>query len=116
MTTKYLRDLPLRDRNHPQRDWRIGPVGRSRESEPIEESNWRVMLRAYQEVDPEGTDHEVHYFRHWAVGWIEEVAYRPGSKVAEVAEQLRAQMANYPILDEHDLSELEHEMGLDEDE
>lgn len=91
-------------------DWQIGPVGHSRDSDLVEESNWQSMLASYLAVDPDQTDHEVHRFGHFAVGWIEEVAYRPGSKVATIANTIRAQLKEYPILDELAYSELEFEL------
>lgn len=97
---------------HEHCDWLIGPVGHSRDSEPLEESNWQVMLQAYSDADPAGDNYEVHRFGHWAVGWIEEVAVRPGSRCAEVATDLRKRLENYPILDEHHLSDLEHELRV----
>lgn len=95
--------------DHEHARWLIGPVGRSRDSDLVEESNWRVMLKRYLEIDPDGRDHEVHRFRDWAVGWIEEVAYRPGSAVAAVATKVRDALEGYSILNEHDCSSLEIE-------
>lgn len=109
-----LKDLPG-CRGHEHAEWLVGPVGHHRDSDAVEESNWRAMCAEYARVDPGMADHEIHYFRHWAVGWVEEVAYRPGSKVAEVAAQLRARLDIYPVLDEFLLAEVEHEMGLDEE-
>lgn len=96
---------------HEHHDWLIGPVGHSRDSDSVEESNWEAMLEAYSAADPEGSNYEVHRFGHWAVGWIEEVAVRPGSRCADVAAELRARLEVYPILDEHRYSRLAIERG-----
>lgn len=99
--------------DHEHRDWYIGPVGHSRDSSLLEECNWDSMIASYTAADPDGNDHEILRFGHFAVGWIEEVAYRPGSKVAEVAETIREQLESYCVLDEEALSESEHE-AMDE--
>lgn len=90
-------------------DWLIGPVGQHRDSDSIEESNFRVVIKAFQAIDPDENDHEVHRFGHFAVGWVEEIATRPGSACAALAQELRDQLDGYAILDEHDHSELESE-------
>jgi hypothetical protein len=71
------------------------------------------MLARYHEIDPDELDHEVHRFGHFAVGWIEEVAYRPGSAVAAAADKMRQALDSYAILDEMDHSELEFEEVLE---
>lgn len=107
-----LADLPGGDRQE-HADWLIGPVGRHRDSDLIERSNWQVVTECFSALDPDGADHDVHRFGHFAVGWIEEIAYRPGSAVAAAADEIRASLASYPILDEHAHSALETE-ALDE--
>lgn len=54
----------------------VGPVGRSRDSEAL---------------------------GHWAVGWVDEIAYDAGhpATVAAVA-SIRARLDNYPVLDDDD--------------
>lgn len=65
------------------------------------------MTERYSETDPEGKDHEIHRFDHFAVGWVEEVAVRPGTKCAEVQSALRESLESYPVLSNDHLSELE---------
>ena len=72
-----------------QQDWLVGPVGRTRDSELIDESNWDVTLARFAAVDPEEHDHEVIRFGYWACGWIEELITRPGSACARIAEEIR---------------------------
>lgn len=109
MTIKTLSLLPGISLDHPQATWEIGPVGHHRDSDLVEESNWDSMLASYAAADPDGKDYEVHRFGHFAVGWIEEVAYRPGSKVSEVAATLRDCLKGHPILDEEALGRAEME-------
>lgn len=77
---------------------------RNRDSDCLEESNFACTLKA---LGGEGTDVEVHRFGHWACGWYELILVRPGSEMAEEAEQIEAALSDYPVLDEHDLSERE---------
>lgn len=95
--------------NHEHRNWLIGPVGHHRDSDTVEESNWQVMLDAMSDADPSGENYEVHRFGHWAVGWVEEIAARPGSKCAALAAELRERLDNYPLLDEEHHADLESE-------
>lgn len=88
-------------------DWITGPVGRHRDSDLIDETNWDYTIARMREVDPEQDDHEVIRFRHFAVGWIDELATRPGSRCAEIAQEIRGQLDVYPILDEHAHSDRE---------
>lgn len=99
--------------NHAHADWFIGPVGVHRDSDTLDRANWQTVNDAYDKIDPEGDDHEVLRFGHWAVGWIEEVAYRPGSQCAALADEFRARLEDYPVLDEHLWSELEMEEEMD---
>jgi len=90
-------------------DWLVGPCGRTRDSDPIEESNFQAALARLNEVDPDGTDYETLRWAHWACGWVEEIVTRPGSQAAEHAASMRAQLADYPVLDESLMSQIEAE-------
>lgn len=97
-------------RENPDRgEWLIGPVGVHRDSDSIAESNWRVVVAEFSKLDPDGLDHEVYRFGHWAVGWVEEIAYRPGSPIAKRADEIRESLAGYSILDDDDHTSLECE-------
>jgi hypothetical protein len=51
----------------------------------------------------------VHRFGHWGPGWFELILIQPGTKQAEEAERLESCLADYPVLDEQDLSAREWE-------
>jgi hypothetical protein len=90
------------------REWSgvgIGPCGRSRDSDPLEESNYRTALRL---LDDAGARYAETHFSHWAVGWIDEIAHDTGhpATVAAVA-AIAARLADYPVLDESDYAESE---------
>ena len=40
---------------HPHRDWNIGPVGHSRDSDMVEECNWDSVVAEFTRIDPDQT-------------------------------------------------------------
>ena len=54
-------------------------------------------------------DAAVERMRHWAVGWIDYLLVRPDSAAAVAAQGWADKLANYPLADEDDYSELEWE-------
>ena len=82
-------------------------VGRSRDSDCLEESNFHAMLAALG-----GESDTVRCVResHWAVGWVEWIAiHESDEKALRTADGLRQKLDDYPILDESDFSEREDE-------
>jgi hypothetical protein len=79
----------------------VATVGRSRDSDSVEESNWRMQLRA---IGPEdGETVVVVRESHFLCGWVEWLAIREdaGEKLAE-ADRIGERLQQYPILDEWD--------------
>lgn len=105
---KLVKHLPNCS-DHERANWYIGPVGHHRDSDAVEESNWQHVCIEFLVIDPDGFDHTILRFGHWAVGWVEEIAYRPGSKVAELAAAFKSQLESYPLLNEEIYAELEHD-------
>lgn len=99
------RGLGLDDRQ----DWLVGPVTITRDSGPLDTSNWETALECFRALDPDGRDWEVHRFGHWGPGWFEIVLLNPGTAVAMEAAKIAAALSDYPVLDETDFSEREHE-------
>lgn len=96
-----------------QQDWLVCPVSRQPKTAGLlEDSNWEAQLEALIEADPEGNDHEVHYFGHWATDF-EICLVRPGSAAAIEAARLADSLADYPVLNEEDHSQREHEAQLE---
>ena len=91
-------------------DWLVAPVTRNRDSDVLEESNWAVVL---SDLGGEGDNVQIHRFGHWACGWFEIVLVRAGSPEAKSAEEWEAALEHYPIADENDLSEREHEAAYE---
>lgn len=85
-----------------QQDWLVAPVIQTRDSEPLEASNFATFLAA---LDGESDTVEVHRFGHWANGWFEIILIDPKDTArVERAEELGNALADYPVLDETDLS------------
>lgn len=106
-TTFDIRGLNLPD----QQDWLVCPVLITRDTPEgsIDDSNWHALIKALKAADPEGEDYETHTFNHWGPGWFEIVIVRPGSKAARCAEEIEGALADYPVIDDMDYAEREHE-------
>ena len=84
----------------------IGPVGRHRDSEALDNSNFEVIYEDLKTRFPDSVD--VVHFGHWAVGWVEEIAYDPGNAdLVAAIEEWREKLDNYPVADEEHYSQLE---------
>lgn len=98
--------------------------GRSRDSDALEESNYRSLYRdlkcePWNARDDEFYDERpaVYDFRqgHWAVGWVETMLVREDAdedlliRVAEIV----AGLEDYCVYDEQDFSDLESEQAQD---
>lgn len=82
-------------------------VGQSRDSDALERSNFSCMLKALG-----GESETVLVIResHWAVGWVEWIAiHETDAKALEIADDIAAALADYPVVDEMHWSELEYE-------
>lgn len=103
----------------PDRRWSLGPVIRHRDSGLLEQSNAAVLIRRL-ESDPslEGT-WEVFGANHWAVGWVDHIAFlavgedgRP-TRTARVIKAHFDALTDYPVADEEDYGQREHEATLE---
>lgn len=97
--------------NLPDRQaWKVGP-SRTRDSEIITESNFKAALAS---LGGESETVEVHSFGHWACGWFEIIIVDPSDDAAMTAlGEVVCALENYPILDEHDVSERESEAACE---
>lgn len=88
-------------------DYYSAGFGRSRDSDELEESNFHTALKRLG-----GESESVLVVRegHWAVGWVEWIAIHKGNTAAlKIADALREDYENYPVLDEEDFSNRESE-------
>jgi hypothetical protein len=98
---------------HDMDDWLVLDISHHRDSDCLTESNWHVALERlggedYDTVDETG-DVRVVEFGHWVCGWIQHIFVRPNTPAHETALALEAELANYPVLDEDDLSQREYD-------
>lgn len=87
-------------------DYYSSGVGRSRDSDALERSNFECMLRALG-----GESETVIIVResHWAVGWVEWIAiHETDSAALQTADEISAALEDYPVIDEMHWSELEY--------
>jgi hypothetical protein len=82
-------------------------VGRSRDSDCLEESNFHAMLAA---LGGESDTVQVVRESHWAVGWVEWIAIHESDEQSlRVADRQQERLESYPVLDEDDWSTREWE-------
>lgn len=82
-------------------------VGQSRDSDALERSNFICMLR---ELGGETDTVVVVRESHWAVGWVEWIAIQQDDeKALRIADEIKAALADYPIVDEEHYSGVERE-------
>lgn len=87
-------------------DWLVAPVGRNRDSDCLAESNFGTFVKA---MGGESENVQIHRFGHWANGWFEIVLINPAMpELVKLAQELEGSLENYPVLDENDFSEREH--------
>ena len=81
---------------------------RSRDSELVDESNFQVGLKA---IGGETEYVQVHRFGHWLSGWFELILISPNAPaiIQEKAGEIHCALAGYPVLDDEDLSQREHD-------
>lgn len=84
-------------------DWWVVLL-RNRDSDCIAESNFAAALDT---LGGESETVEVHRFRHWGVGWFELLLVSPDREAD--ARAIADRLAEYPVLDEDDLSRRELE-------
>lgn len=88
----------------------VAPISMGRDTaDSITLSNWRVIgaeLEKLAEHDESGE----HEFGHWAVGWYRLwLIHESDSAALECADEWACALADYPVADEEDQSELEVE-------
>jgi len=88
--------------------WIVAPVILTRDSGPLERSNWETVRRDILAADA-GEDVETHRFGHWGPGWFEIVLIRPGSPAEAVAREWAASLEGYAVADEEALAREELE-------
>jgi hypothetical protein len=80
-----------------------------RDSGLLDQSNADATRKA---LEPFDDDVRLETFNHWAVGWIDAVAVRVETRAYRTLCEIIDRLSEYPILDETDYSEREHEATL----
>lgn len=88
--------------------WLVAPCILSRDSGPLERTNWETIIRQLSVADT-GDDTEVLEFGHWACGWVSACIVRPDSAAAKVAQEWAERLTDYPAADEEALAHAEAE-------
>jgi hypothetical protein len=78
----------------------------------LDDSNWEILEKLLEEASPDGADYQRHDFGHWATPYAF-YTVRPGSEAHRAAEIAINRMADYPVLDEEDVSEREYNATLE---
>ena len=111
----------------------VSPVFRTRDSDTVDESNFRVLLRQLRAVEEADTTaamannidaddelccgHVVVRENHFLVGWTEWIAISPHAvQSIALCEAAQTRLEEYVVLDEHDLGALEADMEPEEEE
>jgi len=89
-----------------RQDWIVAPVSQTRDSGPINQSNF---ASAQSILDDAKAEYEIHRFGHWGPGWFEIILVNPAFET--VVEDIESSLENYPVLDEDDLSQRERELA-----
>ena len=87
----------------PEDKW-LCVLTRSRDSDCLTESNWRIALKM---LGGESDSVRIDRFGHWACGWWESLSVLSGSAAHKIGEEIKEKIDRYPVLDEEDWSNLE---------
>jgi hypothetical protein len=93
-------------------------LGQNRDSDALTRSNFRVALKRLGGETGEDDNGislvAVVRESHWACGWIEWIAIHESNLAAiKLADEMQADIDNYPVLDESDWSDLEYTEAMD---
>ena len=82
-------------------------LGRHRDSPILDNVNFDAALEL---LGGESKTVLIEHASHWAVGWVESILINPVDKDSvAVGEDIEERLANYPVLDEQELSRREWE-------
>jgi len=89
-------------------DW-LCFLGVHRDSDSLSRSNFEVARRELAALDESGELYDIERAGHWAVGWVDVIIIHPEAEaLIAFAEETKAALENYPVLDDEHFSELEH--------
>ena len=89
----------------PAPEWLV-LIGRNRDSDCLAESNWQSAINA---LGGEGENVRIDRMGHWACGWYELLSVLANTPEHKIAADIESALADYPVLNDSDFSEREHE-------
>lgn len=88
--------------------WGFTPFSVNRDSNILEQSNWRVISKDLAESFPNSID--IERFNHWLCGWVEQLMVNTkDSKAMHAIEQWIEKLEDYAVADEDDWCSLEQD-------
>ena len=101
----------LNGEKHGIAEWFVAPVSQTRDSGPLDLSNFRSTLAA---LGGESDTVQVHRFGHWGPGWFEIIVIDPADEArVTVAQTIERKLDDYPVVSDDDFSALEWERARD---
>ena len=103
--TAFDHNINIDDEGTERSKWFVMPVSRTRDSGPLDNSNFDCFLAG---LGGESETVEVHRFGHWGPGWYEIILVSPDDEKAlkEAYDMIRS-LEHYPVLDDEDYSSRE---------
>lgn len=100
------------DRTAEIREWEGVDIGYDthRDADVLNRSNWEVIIEQMEENFGLYDGWNVDSLGHWAVGWVEFITFDTArTDIREYFDDIRSNLADYPILDEMRFSNMEWE-------
>jgi len=89
-------------------------VGRTRDSDLLTESNFRIISKELLAFDTEAAPVIDAHFGHWACGWYDSILiHKDNEEALRAADEWACALADYPVADEGDFSDLEWETACE---
>jgi hypothetical protein len=102
--TAFDHNINIDDDETVRSNWFVMPVSRTRDSGPLDNSNFATFLAG---LGGESEQVEVHRFGHWGPGWYEIIIVHPEADCLKPAYDMARSLENYSVLDDEDFSRRE---------
>jgi len=91
-----------------RQDWLVCPCILTRDSGPLERSNFEVIR---DDAERDQIEYEVHRFGHWACGWFEIILVHPNH--TDWVEEWEKALENYPVACDSHFSQTEWDEAME---
>lgn len=92
-----------------QGDWLVAPCSTHRDAVTSTRANWEALTKELDAIDPEGNDHQINSYGHWACGWFEIILVRPGSECERACNEAEEYLSECGTLSEEDYQRVKQE-------